>query len=151
MDCQRKPAHERGNTMQRTPINPVEWGLAFQMNQGEVIEGAARHLRCSGQVDLHDDPDSEMGIGMQCPNDMPGQIRIALANIDTILQAAGMERANIVSLRFYTTDVDAFLENYGIYADWIAPAGIRPPQSLLGVARLALAGLVVEIECEAAA
>ena len=137
--------------MQRTPINPVEWGLAFQMNQGEVIEGTNRHLRCSGQVDLHDDPDNEMGIGTKCPNDMPGQIRIALANIDAILQAAGMERVNIVSLRFYTTDVDAFLENYGIYADWIAPAGIRPPQSLLGVARLALPELVVEIECEAAA
>ncbi len=137
--------------MKRTSINPVDWGLAFQIDQGEVIEGAVRHLRCSGQVDLHDDPGSEMGVGVKCPNDMPGHMKIALANIDSILSAAGMGRVNIVSLRFFTTDVDAFLQNYAIYAEWIAPAGIRPPQSLLGVARLALAELVVEIECEAAA
>ena len=137
--------------MKRTSVNPTEWGLAFHMDQGEIIEGTTRYLRCSGQVDLKEDPDSEMGVSVEYPNDMPNQIEIALRNIDAILAKADMTRANIVLLRFYTTDVDNFLEHYSIYAEWISGAGIRPPQSLLGVARLALPELVVEIEVEAAA
>lgn len=136
--------------MKRTSINPTNWGLAFQMDQGEIVEDATRYLRCSGQVDIREDPESEIGISVQYPHDMPRQMEIALANIDAILAKANMTRANIVLLRFYTTDVDKFLENYPIYADWISTAGIRPPQSLLGVARLALPELVVEIEIEAA-
>ena len=38
--------------MHRTPVNPWDWGLQFSMNQGEVVEGATRHLHCSGQVAL---------------------------------------------------------------------------------------------------
>jgi enamine deaminase RidA (YjgF/YER057c/UK114 family) len=67
------------------------------------------------------------------------------------LEKAEMSRANIVALRFFTTDVDGFLENYDVYAGWISEAGTRPPQSLIGVQRLVLPELVVEIEFEAAA
>ena len=136
--------------MKREPINPVEWGLAFSMNQGEVVEGASRHLRCSGQIAAEPDPDGDLGIRVISPDAIRGQISSALANVDSVLADARMERSNIVNLRFYTTDVDAFLANYDVYAEWIAPAGTRPPQSLLGVARLALPELMVEIEVEAA-
>ena len=57
----------------------------------------------------------------------------------------------IRTIGFYTTDVDAFLENYDVYAGWISEAGIRPPQTLLGIARLAAEDLMIEIEAEAAA
>ena len=57
-----------------------------------------------------------------------------------------MGREHALSLRFYTTDVDAFLAGYEAYAAWIAPAGIMPPQTLLGISRLALTELLVEIE-----
>ncbi len=46
--------------------------------------------------------------------------------------------------------IDGFLKNYDIYAEWIAEAGMRPPQSLIGVQRLVLEELIVEIEVEAA-
>jgi enamine deaminase RidA (YjgF/YER057c/UK114 family) len=82
---------------------------------------------------------------------MRGQIECALANIDSILEAATMSRANIVALRFFTTDIDSFLENYDVYATWIAEAGVRPPQSLLGIQRLVLPEAMVEIEADAAA
>ena len=36
--------------MRRTPVNNAEWGRQFLMNQGEVVEGATRHLVLSGQV-----------------------------------------------------------------------------------------------------
>ena len=48
--------------MNRTPINPSEWGLAFSMNQAEVVEGLTRHVHFSGQVALEADATAEMGI-----------------------------------------------------------------------------------------
>ena len=137
--------------MKREAINPTEWGLQFSMNQGEVVEGLSRYLHCSGQVALEPDPDSEMGIRVVNEGDMRGQMGAALSNVDAILEGAGMTRAHILTLKFFTTDVDGFLENYDVYAEWIGAAGTMPPQTLLGVSRLALPDLLVEIEATAGA
>lgn len=128
----------------------MDWGLAYSMDQGEVVQGATRHLRCSGQVSVDPAPDTELGIVVVSPDDLRGQMEHALRNVDSVLEKADMGRENIVALRFFTTDIDGFLANYDVYADWILPAGIRPPQSLLGVNRLVLPDLKVEIEVEAA-
>ena len=137
--------------MKRTSINPTTWGHAFLMDQGEVVEGATRTLRCSGQVSLHDEPEAEHGFVVTHPGDMRAQIQDVLGHLDALLEGAGMTRSDIVSLRFFTTDVDAYLANYDLYAEWIADAGIRPPQTLLGVDQLAVTGLLLEVEMEAAA
>lgn len=137
--------------MQRKAVNPSDWGLAFSMNQGEVVEGLTRYLHCSGQVALEPDPGSEMGIKVVHAGDLRGQIEAALANLDGVLEGAGMDRSNILTLRFFTTDVDGFLENYDVYAEWIGAAGVMPPQTLLGVHRLALPDLMIEVEATAGA
>ena len=137
--------------MNRTPINPSEWGLQFSMNQGEVVEGLTRYVHFSGQVALEGDSEAEMGVRVVCEGDLRGQMQAALSNIDEILAGAGMTRSNILSLRFFTTDVDGVLANYDVYAEWIGEAGIMPPQTLLGVARLALPELLIEIEATAGA
>jgi len=92
-----------------------------------------------------------MGIRVVGEGDMRAQIESALSNIDAILSEAGMARGNLLSLRFFTTDVDGFLQNYDVYAGWIGEAGIMPPQTLLGVDRLVLPTLLVEIEATAGA
>ena len=135
--------------MRRESVNPVSWGMAYSMDQGEIVEGGTRHLRCSGQVSSVHDPNSELGFSVVAPGDLRGQIECALSNLDAILEQANMTRKNVVALRFFTTDIDGFLENYDVYAAWIAEAGIRPPQSLIGVNRLVLEELMVEIEMEA--
>ncbi len=137
--------------MKRSSVNPSDWGLKWSMDQGEVVEGAARYLHFSGQVSVQPDSSTELGIAIVSPDDIRGQIQSALGNIDAVLQAADMNRQNIITLRFFTTDVDGFLANYDVYADWIAEAGTRPPQSLLGVQRLVLPELKIEIEATAAA
>lgn len=137
--------------MKRESINPWDWGLQWSMDQGEVVEGATRHLHCSGQVAVRPDPDSEMGISIVSPDEIRGQMESALANVDAVLEKAGMARKDIVSLRFFTTDIDGFLANYDVYAGWIAEAGTKPPQSLLGVARLVMPELKIEVEAFAAA
>jgi enamine deaminase RidA (YjgF/YER057c/UK114 family) len=121
------------------------------MDQGAGIEGTKKHLRCSGQVSVVPDDDAELGINIVSPNEIRGQMECALSNIDAILEEAGMNRSNVVSLRFFTTDIGGFLDNDDVYATWIDEAGTRPPQSLIGVQSLILPELVVEIEVEAAA
>ena len=137
--------------MKRKLINPVDWGLKFSMDQGEVIEGTARNLRCSGQIFVEPSEESELGVSVISPGDLRGQKTQALANIHAVLDEAGMSRQNIVSLRFFATGIDGFLENFDMYAEWIAAAGTRPPQSLLGVNQLVLEDILLEIEAEAAA
>jgi len=137
--------------MKRESVNPWEWGLAFSMDQAEIIEGAERYLHCSGQVAVQPDSDAELGISVVAPGEIRGQMECALANVDAVLAKAGMGRENVVNLRFFTTDMNGFLDNYDVYASWIAEAGTRPPQSLIGVQCLFLPELVVEIEATAAA
>lgn len=136
--------------MDRESVNPWDWGLKWSMDQGEIVAGVTRHLHCSGQVAVQPDPSSELGISVVSPGDIRGQMECALANVDVVLAKAGMSRKNVLCLRFFTTDVDGFLANYDVYTRWIAEAGIRPPQSLLGVQRLVLPELMVEVEAEAA-
>ena len=137
--------------MERTPINPPgDWGAAYQMNQGEIISGASRTLYLSGQVALEADADSEFGVTVVHEGDMRGQLSYALGLIDGLLERAGMSRDNIVFVRFYSIDNSAFLENYDVYASWIAEANIAPPQSDIGVAELAIPGLLIEVEVVAA-
>lgn len=137
--------------MKRTAINPTEWGLGFSMNQAELVEGVTRVLHCSGQSSIVVDTSADSGISVSHPGDMRSQIQVALAGLDALLERAEMTRANILSLRFYTTDVDSFLANYEVYADWIGEVESRPPQTLLGISRLALPDLLVEIEAVAGA
>ncbi|MHC5010035.1 MAG: RidA family protein [Planctomycetota bacterium] len=136
--------------MKRESVNPWVWGLKWNMDQGEVVEGATRVLRCSGQVAVRSDPESELGISVVSPEDIRGQIAAALENVDAVLSGARMSRKDVVHLRFFTTDVEGFLANYDVYAKWIARAGTRPPQSLLGIQQLVLPELLIEIEAVAA-
>jgi enamine deaminase RidA (YjgF/YER057c/UK114 family) len=81
------------------------------MDQGESITGLARHINFSGQISVDPDPKVEMGIKVIAPNDIRGQMGKSLANIDAILEKAGMNRSNLFTLRFFTTDMEGFLAN----------------------------------------
>ncbi len=52
---------------------------------------------------------------------------------------------------FSATDVDSFLEHYGVLASRTGAARVAPPGTLLGVARLAFPELMVELEATAVA
>jgi enamine deaminase RidA (YjgF/YER057c/UK114 family) len=129
--------------MERTAVNPWQWSLEFGFNQGEVVEGGQRVLFCAGQtsVDANGAP--------QHPGDMAAQIALAADNLEAVLRDAGMTLANVVRLNFYTTDVDAFLANTAPLAERTSAAGVAPPGTLLGVARLAFPELMVELEATA--
>lgn len=137
--------------MERKAINPPDdWSSIYRMNQGVLVSGTQRTLYLSGQVALETDPDSELGVRVVHEGDMRGQFSHALGLIDGLLERAGMSRRDIVFVRFYSVDTAAFLENYDVYADWIGEAGVAPSQSDIGVAELAVPGLLIEVEVVAA-
>lgn len=130
--------------MQRTAVNPWDWSLKLGYNQGEVIEGAKRQLVCAGQtaVDATGKP--------QHAGDMRGQIALALDNLEAVLAGAAMGLAHVTRLGIYTTDVDEALKNFDLLGRRFGPLGAAPPMTLLGVTRLAIPGLLFEIEATAA-
>ena len=130
--------------MNRTPVNPWSWSLNFGYNQAEVLEGARRQLTCAGQtsVDAEGNP--------QHLDDMRGQMTLALDNLEAVLKGADMSLANITRLGIYTTDVDESMKHFDVFAARFGPINAAPPMTLLGVSRLAIPGLLFEIEASAA-
>lgn len=131
--------------MQRTAINPWDWSLKLGYNQAEIIENPSRQLICAGQtaVDGEGAP--------QHPGDMRAQIGLALDNLEAVLSKAGMGLGDVIRLGVYATDVDEALKNFDLLGMRFGPLGCAPPMTLLGVSRLAIPGLLFEIEATAAA
>lgn len=130
--------------MHRTNVNPWPWSLNFGYSQAQVVSGASRQLRCAGQTAV----DGE-GIP-QHEGDMRAQMSVALDNLSTVLGAAGMTLSHLTRLCIYTTDVDATLRHFDVIGERLHAAQSAPPMTLLGVARLALPSLMIEIEASAA-
>jgi enamine deaminase RidA (YjgF/YER057c/UK114 family) len=131
--------------VERRIINPWTWQDQLGYVQANEVSGAQRTLFCSGQVAM----DAE---GRPThPDDMRAQIVQAMDNLETVLKDAGFGLPDVVRLNYYTTDVDRFFEAYDALAARLAETGCRPAATLLGVARLALPELLVEIEATAVA
>lgn len=131
--------------MKRTPVNPWDWSLKLGYNQAEIITDTSRQLICAGQTAVDGDGNP------QHPNDMRGQIGLALDNLEAVLKAADMDLTDIIRLGVYATDVDKALKNFDLMGMRFGPMRCAPPMTLLGVTRLAIPGLLFEIEATATA
>jgi len=115
-----------------------------EIEDGREVSSARRLLFCAGQIAL--DPEGKV----TCVGNMRGQIEIAMNNVETVLAAGGLSLANVVRLNFYTTDVDDLVAHYDVIKLRLAAVGCQPSSTLLGVKRLALPELLIEIEATAA-
>ncbi len=131
--------------MQRTAINPWDWSLKLGYNQAELIENPSRQLICAGQTAVDDTG------APQHPGDMRSQIDLALDNLEAVLAGADMSLGNVIRLGVFVTDVDEALKNFDLLGRRFGPIQSAPPMTLLGVTRLAIPGLMFEIEATAAA
>lgn len=126
-------------------INPWTWQDQFGFSQAIETTGHTRVLRVSGQTSTNASGEA------QHAGDMAGQVALALDNLETVLKAANMSLANVVRMNLFTPDVDGFLGAYEGAATRLAAAGVQPAMTLLGVARLFLPDLLIEIEADAVA
>jgi len=80
--------------------------------------------------------------------DMREQVITALENIRLSLESVGATVADVVRMKLYAVDIDAFVrEGSAEYQKWFD--GNLPASTAIGVSGLALAGAVVEIEAYA--
>ncbi len=131
--------------VERTVVNPWQWSVGMGFNQGELVSGHSRTLYCAGQAAM--DADGKA----QHAGDMAAQLALTIDNLEAVLAEAGMTLANLVRLNVYATDIDLLFQHYGVLVSRLAAAGVAPPGTMLGVARLAVPDLMVELEGTAVA
>jgi enamine deaminase RidA (YjgF/YER057c/UK114 family) len=131
--------------MDRSVVNAWTWSRRLGYDQGAVVSGQTRTLYCAGQTAMSGDGEPRHA------GDMAAQLALSLDNLESVLGEAGMSLANLVRLNVYTTDVDRLLEHYGVLASRLVAADVAPPATMLGVTRLAVPDLMVELEGTAVA
>ena len=131
-------------TVEKQVINPWSWQDRFGFVQANKVTGAEQVLYCAGQTSVDGDG-KPLHVGQ-----MQDQALQAIDNLETVLRAAGFELADIVRLTTYVTDVDAYRQAAPAVGARLGQAGVKPAASLIGVARLALPELLVEVEATAA-
>lgn len=130
--------------MERRAINPWTWQDAMGFVQAMELGQAKRTLLCSGQTSV-DANGAPLHAG-----DMAAQLRQAIANLETVLQAGGFDLNDVVRLNYYTTDIGAFMQGAaGGGMARLAELNLRPSSTLLGVAALFHPDIMVEIEATA--
>lgn len=122
-------------------INPA--GTAAPLSKfapGIESSAGSRMLHVSGQVGV--DADGKLGHGAEA------QIRHAFANVQAVLEAAGMGWNDVVRLNSYLTDA-ADVPTFRAVRDEVL-GGAMTASTLLMISGLVHPDMVVEIECVAA-
>ena len=127
--------------MEKTPVNPWTWQDRRGFTQAWRVEAPSTVLFVSGQVSVDDDGNL-LGAG-----DFGAQARRTFDNLGRVLDEAGGTFADVVKLNVYLTDMSWLPEYARIKSDYIA--GPPPASTAVGVAALALPGLMIEVEATA--
>jgi enamine deaminase RidA (YjgF/YER057c/UK114 family) len=130
--------------VEKQVINPWTWQDRFGFVQANRVTGAQQVLYCAGQTSVDGDG-NPLHVGQ-----MQEQALQAIDNLETVLREAGSELTDIVRLTTYVTDLDAYRQAAPAVGRRLAEAGVKQAASLIGVARLALPELLVEVEATAA-
>ena len=121
-------------------VNPVGWPRPAGFSNAIITEG--RIAAIAGQIGW--DPFSKKLVSA----DFVQQTRQALANVMSVLHAAGARPENLVRLTWYITDRDAYLANLKqighVYREEVG--NYYPAMSVVVVAALIESGAKVEIE-----
>ncbi|AWH84314.1 RidA family protein [Flavobacterium album] len=125
--------------MDITLTNPWQWQDSLGYSQAVEVKNNTRTLYCAGQaaVDANGQPSGE---GMRA------QIKLALQNLEQVIEKAGYTPKGIVRLNYYTTSIPEFFAAYDIITSWVLQHGIQPASTLIEIKALAFPQLLVEIE-----
>jgi enamine deaminase RidA (YjgF/YER057c/UK114 family) len=127
------------NTSQTVRINPTTWNEPYGFDQAQLRPAPQRILTVAGQGPV----DSEGNL--QHADDVAAQVALAMANVEIVLGAGGMDLSDVLSMTVYAVDVDAVLAAYAAIGRRLAAYSATPPSTLVGVSRLSIPGMAVEI------
>lgn len=127
--------------METTVINPPELFVGKAFSQTFSVEGAKRLVFIAGQIDC--DRDGRV----RNPGDLEAQLKGTLDNLDIALRAQGATMHDLVKVNVYIVGLQAaqtpkIRDIRAAYFNAEKP----PAVTLVGIERLSMDGLLVEIE-----
>lgn len=124
--------------MKKRIINPWQWQDERSYVQAVEVKNVQSTLYVSGQAAVHAD-------GTSSNADMKGQLKLAIQNLEQVIESAGYECSGIVRLTIYTTNSAAFWPEFSIFQEWIAKHNIKQATTLMEVKSL-FETLCIELE-----
>lgn len=126
-------------------VTPKAMGSPLGMYSYGMVAPGGEVLVVAGQVGTGPD-------GRTAEGDVVTQTKQALANVRTIVEAAGYLMRDVVRLQTFLTraeDISGFIKARSeVYPEYF-PDGVYPPNTLLVISRLVRPELLVEIEAMA--
>jgi enamine deaminase RidA (YjgF/YER057c/UK114 family) len=131
--------------MKRETILPEGWKAPSGYSNGVLVEGGGRQLFVAGQVSW--DANAEL-VG---PGDFVAQFRQAVANVVTVVRAAGGEPEHVAEVTVFVTDKAAYVDHLkAVGAAWRDVMGRHyPAMALVVVKDLLEEGALVEVQARA--
>ena len=127
--------------MTRQQINPWTWQDKLGYSQAWKVDAAQSIVFLAGQAPIS--PEGQL-IG---EGDFEAQTRQVFENLSTVLGQSGASFEAIVKMTVYLTDTTKLLDYARVKADYIH--GAQPASTAIGVASLALPGMMIEVDATA--
>ncbi len=125
----------------KTSLSPATIAPPFGAYSHGISAQTTQIVVTSGQLGLAAD-------GSLAP-DVAGQAAQCLANIDAILQEAGLGRDAVIRLNAYVTDRAHFADYMAQRDLWLAGVAVKPASTLMIVSGYTRAEFLVEVEATA--
>jgi 2-iminobutanoate/2-iminopropanoate deaminase len=127
--------------MEKRIISPWQWQDERSYSQAIEVKNVTSTLYVSGQAAVHAD-------GISSDADMLTQLKLAIANLQTVLDTAGYKPGDIVRLTIYTTSAAELWPHFPVLQEWIAKHQVRTAVTFMEVKTL-FETLSVELEATA--
>lgn len=127
--------------MDKRQVNPWTWQDRAGFSQAWRVDGAQSIVFLAGQAPISADGQL-VGEG-----DFEAQARQVFENLGTVLEQSGASFESVVKLVVYMTDTSRLPDFARLKADYIT--GPQPASTAIGVASLALAGMMIEVDATA--
>ena len=124
--------------MEKRIINPWKWQDGRNYVQAVEVTNYSGTLYVSGQTAINDEGESSQA-------DMKTQLKLAISNLEKVVEEASYDCKNIVRLNVYTTSTEEFMSHFNILQEWIKLHGIKQASTVLQVPSL-YETLSVELE-----
>jgi enamine deaminase RidA (YjgF/YER057c/UK114 family) len=125
----------------RQLVNPSELHPAPGFSHVAIAEGS-KVVHFAGQVAL------DRSFGLVGGDDLGEQTKAAMRNLQVAMRAAGVGWSDIVRRTIYTVRPTEYA-TITAAIDEVTGGAEHPAQTIVGVTGLAVAGLLIEIECTA--
>lgn len=127
------------SVMDKTQIDPWTWQQKFGFAHAWKVTGMGEAVFLAGQGPISADGE------VSDPDDFPAQVRRTFENIKTVLEQARTSFESVVKLTAYFTDI-SMLREYAVVRNEFINVAAPPASTAVEVSKLALPGMMIEVE-----